>query len=158
GGTTTVAYAKSAQLGTNPQLPYSLLVVTYATTTDGLSTSTKSYTYGGGTQYLPNNVRDRKFAGFATTTETDANTVTTTYYNQGNASSTSLGEQSDGVAQINHAYRIDVTNATSGVLVRQTFNRWDATTTASTTFVYLARQVTQDYGPTGSHRDTGTDY
>jgi RHS repeat-associated protein len=158
GGTTTVAYAKTAQLGINPQLPYSLLVVTAATTTDGMSTSSKTYTYGSGGQYLPANARDRKFAGFATTTETDATTIITTYYSQGNASSTSLGEQSDGEAQVNHPYRIDVTNATSGALVRQTFNRWDATTTASTTFVYLARQVTQDYGPTGSHRDTGTDY
>jgi RHS repeat-associated protein len=160
GGTTTIAYGKSAQSGINPQLPYSMLVVTAATTSDGLSTSTKSYSYGGGVQYLPTNVRERKFAGFATTTETDANTVTTTYFDQGNAAATTLGEQNDGYAQINRPYRIDVARASDGQLVRKTFNRWDSAATAigNTFFAYLARQMVQDYAPSGSHRDSASTY
>src|SRR5205807_1571482 len=98
---------------------------------------------------------------FLNSTETDASTITKTYFNQGNTTAFSLGEQSDGYGQINHPFRIDVMKAANNQLVRQTFNRWDATSTfvGNTTFVNLARQVTQDYDSAGiSHRDTATDY
>jgi len=44
--------------------------------------------------------------------------------------------------------------------MRQTFNRWDAVTTGvgNTTFVFKAREVTQDYASSGAHRDTATEY
>src|SRR5262249_42278454 len=62
--------------------------------------------------------------------------------------------------QTNHPFRIDIRKVLDNSLMKQTFNRWDATTTntGNTTFVSLARQVVQDYAPNASHRDTATDY
>src|SRR6266851_1196316 len=160
GGSATVSYVKTAQSG-NPELPYSLLVVSSIISNDGFgNTVEKDYSYTGGKQYTALGVRNRKFAGFANSTESDANTLTTTYYDQGDTINTSLGEQNDGYGQINHPFRIDVAKKSNGQLMRQTFDRWDATSTfiGNTTFVQLARQVVQDYGPSGDHRDTATDY
>src|SRR5215475_10019857 len=57
--------------------------------------------------------------------------------------------------QIGHPYRIDTTDVSSGKLLRTVFDRWDtsSTTAANGTFVFKAREVTQDYGPSGDHRD-----
>jgi hypothetical protein len=74
-----------------------LLAVSRVVTSDGLGTSVqKDYTYSGGVMNFTRGVRDRKFSGFANSTETDANTITKKYFNQGDTVNTSLGEQSDG--------------------------------------------------------------
>jgi len=141
GGTETITYVKSAQSGTNVDLPFSLLTVARIVKSDGLGMSVqKDYTYSGGLMNLTHGVRDRKFSGFANSTESDANTITKTYFNQGDTVNMSLGEQSDGYGQINHPFRIDVMRASDNQLVRQTFSRWDATSTfaSNTTFVNLA--------------------
>jgi hypothetical protein len=67
------------------------------------------YSYAGGLQYLPSNVYDRKFAGFASTTNSNSDGSIVTYYSQG-ATSTALvsGDQVDGYAQLNHPFRTDV--------------------------------------------------
>src|SRR5262249_12590482 len=110
GGTTTVTYAKTTQQpNLNPEMPYSLLVATKVVTDDGVGTTAeKDYAYFGGKQYLARGVRDRTFAGFASSTVSDATTVTTSYFDQGDTANTALGEQSDGYGQINHAFRTDV--------------------------------------------------
>jgi YD repeat-containing protein len=164
GGTVNVSYAKTAQdpnLTRNAELPYSVLVASKIVTNDGLGNSVeKDYSYNGGQQYLGQGVRNRKFASFASSTEQDANTITTTYFDQGLTSNTSLGEQNDGYGQIGHPFRVDVRSASNNQLLRQSFVRWDTATTAAgnTTFVFKARDVEQDYAPNGSHRDTATDY
>jgi RHS repeat-associated protein len=161
GGSTAITYSKTAQQGTHPELPYSLLTVSSIVNSDGLGTTAeKDYSYNGGLQYVGMGIRDRKFAGFAKVTESDANTKTTTYFDQGSTIAFSQGERSDGWGQINHPYRIDVTDQSSNLL-KQTFNRWDTASTSigNTVFVNLARQVVQDYGASASdHRDTATDY
>ncbi len=160
GGTTSVTYAESVD-ETNLSLPYSLLTVASINKSDGLGTTiSKSYTYGGAIQYMPSNLRDRKFAGFATSTETDGTTLTTTYFDQGISFNSSKGEQNDGWGQINHPYRIDVAKASDGTLLRRTFYRWDtsSTTGGNATFVFKAREMTQDSGPSGDHRDNAIDY
>jgi hypothetical protein len=97
GGSTAATYGYTTQLRSNPQLPYSLLVVTNVVNHDGRgSNESTDYSYSGGLQYLPSNVFDRKFAGFASTTETHSDRTVVSYYNQGNATTTSQGEQSDG--------------------------------------------------------------
>jgi RHS repeat-associated protein len=159
GGTATVAYSKSAG-SSNPQLPVSILVTSSITTNDGLGTSAeKDYTYSSGQMYSAQGVRNQKFAGFAKTTETNAQSITTTYFDQGDIVSTGNGEQNDGYGQINHPYRIDVTDRSSNLL-KQTFNRWDQASTSigNTTFAFLGRQVTQGYASNSTHRDTATDY
>src|SRR4029077_20343985 len=125
GGSASVTYAKSAQ-GNNPELPISLLTISKIITNDGFgNTSEKDYTCTGGKMYAALSVRNQKFAGFATSTETDANTVTTTSYDQGDGLNTSYGEQNDGYGQIGHPYRIDTTNVSDGHLLKSVFHRWD---------------------------------
>jgi hypothetical protein len=160
GGTASISYVKSGASG-NPELPISLLVVSKIITDDGFAnTFEKDYTYSGGKIYTALGVRQQKFAGFSTSVESDANTNRKTYFDQGDAISTGNGEQNDGYGQIGHPYRIDTTNVADGKLLRTVFNRWDTATTSGgrVTFVFLARQVQQDYGASGAHRDTATDY
>ena len=160
GGTATITYSKTAQQGTHPELPISLLTVSSIVTNDGLGTTAeRDYTYSGGKMYLTNGVRDRKFAGFFETTETTPTTVTNTYFDQGDSIYTGMGEQNDGWGQIGHPFRQDVLDPLhSNQLVRRTFDRWDTATTSGGTFVYKARKLTQSFGSTGDHRDTATDY
>jgi RHS repeat-associated protein len=158
GGSTSISYSPTTQLGTNPQLPYSLLAVTKQVNHNGNGSNEETdYSYAGGLQYLPTNVRDRKFAGFASSTVTRPDSVTSTYYDQGTLVQTSLGEQSDGYAQINHPFRVDVLTPGS-VAVTKTFNRWDTTAHGNSTFVGLGRQVVQTYAADGTHRDSAVDY
>ncbi len=160
GGTINVTYGESVD-GTNPSLPFSILTVSSIQTSGGFGDIvTKNYSYGGGLEYFPANIRDRKFAGFATSTENDGTTLTTTYYDQGITFNTSNGEKNDGWGQINHPYLIDVAKASDSTPLRRTFYRWDTSTTTggNGTFVFKAREVTEDFGPTGDHRDKAMDY
>src|SRR5205807_1559896 len=94
---------------------------------------------------------------FASTTETRSDRSVTTYYDQGDATSTALGEQSDGYPQINHPFRKDIFTP-SGTLVQKTFFRWDPIWHGASAFISLARQLEQDYASDGTHRDQDTDY
>jgi RHS repeat-associated protein len=158
GGSTSVTYGLTSLLGGNSGLPYSLLVVTSLVNHNGQgSNETKNYSYKGGLQYLPDYGVDRKFSGFASTTETNSDRVTTTYYNQADVVDTTIGERSDGYAQINHPFRVDIFSALSA-LVKKTFNRWDIYSHGNSTFVGLGRQIVQTYAADGTHRDSATDY
>ncbi|MEK7063779.1 MAG: SpvB/TcaC N-terminal domain-containing protein, partial [Patescibacteria group bacterium] len=158
GATKTITYTPSAQLGTNPDLPVSLLVVTQIVENDGFSTSgTTSYAYQGGKIYLDGGVADRKFAGFAISTVTAPDAITTTYYNQGDGINTALGEQSDGFGQINRPFRKDVLDL-SETLVQRMYYRSDTNTASSSIFVGTGREMTFDYGTGGSHRDRASEY
>jgi len=158
GGATSVTYTMSPSLGTNPELGYSLLVATALGIYDGRgNAATTTYTYSGGKQYASLGVRDRKFAGFAVSTSTAPDSVTGTYFSQGMSTSTFLGEQSDGYAQINRPFRKDVFDL-AGNLVQRSFFRWDTGTNGNSTFVGLGRQVQQDYATDRTHRDSATDY
>src|SRR5262249_54515371 len=143
--------------GNNPSMPYSLLVVTRLQEQDGQGhTQTTNYTYNGGLQYLPANVFDRKFAGFASTTELALDRAVTTYFSQNEATSTLLGEQAEGLAK--SARPLGKAVATpAGKLVQKTFFRWDPTWHGNSVFVGLGRQVQQDYAADGTHRDKATD-
>jgi hypothetical protein len=159
GGRTSVTYTPSTQLGGNKELPYEVLVATAIGTYDGLgNAATTTYSYSGGLQYLLQGVRDRKFAGFASTTATLLDSIVKTFFNQGNGTTTSLGEQSDGYAQINHPFRKDIFDL-SGNLIQSNFYRWDSFDRGNNaSFVNLGRQVEQDYALDGTHRDKATDY
>src|SRR5262249_40049138 len=124
GGSTTISYGYTAQSGINPSLPYSLLTATKLVNHDRNGSNEETdYSYAGGLQYLPTNVFDRKFAGFASTTETRSDRTTVTYYSQG-ATTTSMGDQADGYPQLNHPYRKDVSTP-SGTLVQKIFYQYN---------------------------------
>ena len=80
GGSSTVTYANSTQTGLNPQLPYELLVAASVINHDGRGSNEETdYSYTGGLQYLPSYAQDRKFAGFASVTESRSDRKTITY-------------------------------------------------------------------------------
>jgi hypothetical protein len=78
-----------------------------------------------GKQYFNLGTRDRKFAGFASSTATLLDSIVKTYFDQGTSINPALGEQADGYPQINHPFRKDILNL-SGNLIQSTFYRWDS--------------------------------
>jgi hypothetical protein len=159
GGRVSVSYTPSTQLGGNNELPYDVLVVTAIGTYDNLgNAATSTYTYSGGKQYFNLGTRDRKFAGFASSTATLFDSIVKTYFDQGTSVNTQLGEQADGYPQINHPFRKDVLDP-SGNLIQSNFYRWDSLSRGNgSSFVNLGRQVEQDYASDGTHKDKATDY
>ena len=91
GGTVTVNYKTTSNYGDNdgnrdnPNLPLNLQVVNQITYDSGFGNEWgETYSYGNGEYYYePDYLRDRKFAGFATTTKATDHSVTTTYFHQG---------------------------------------------------------------------------
>jgi FG-GAP-like repeat len=163
GGSTNATYGYTTQSKVNQHLPYNLLVVTKLLNYPGIGTAAENdYSYAGGLQYLPQSVPskvyDRKFAGFASTTNSNSDATIVTYYSQG-ATSTALvsGDQVDGYAQLNHPFRTDVLTP-SGTLVQKTFFQWNAIAHGNSQFVGLTRQPEQDFSINGSHQDKDTDY
>lgn len=159
GGKTIAEYTKSAMLGTNPELPISLLVVTKLTTTDVTGRSfNRTYTYSGGKMYLADGVRERKFAGFYNITETTPHAVTRTYFNQGDSINTAEGEQSDGYAQTNRPFREDILDSMGAATLQRTYFRWDTATTGGSTHLGLGRKMEWSMGTAGAHKDRATEY
>jgi RHS repeat-associated protein len=157
GGTKSIEYTPSAQLGNNPDLPVSLLVVTAVGEYDGFGTAaTTSYAYQGGKLYLANK-QDRRFAGFGIATTTAPDSVRVTYYSQGDSVSSGLGEQSDGYAHINRPFREDILDLSQNVKKR-TYYRWDTSQANGSTFIGLGAEMVFSYGDGGVHKDSATEY
>src|SRR5262249_52496901 len=68
-----------------------------------------------------------------------------TYYDQG------------ALAQIGHPFQSDILDLSSNVQKRSLF-RWDTTTHGNGSFIGLGRQVAEEFGADGSHRDSAVDY
>ena len=157
GATQSITYTPSAQLGTNADLPVSLLVTTAVGEYDGFGTAaTTTYSYRGGELYSTVK-KDRRFAGFAIATSTSPNAIITTYYSQGNEATTGEGEQNDDYAYINRPFREDVRDLQSNLLKR-TYYRYDTHTVASTTFIGIGAELVFDYGSSSGRRDSATEY
>jgi hypothetical protein len=117
GGNTQIVYKSALQesigdVKQNPLLPFSQLVVSAITISDGAGLSgTTSYSYSGGSYYYnPANIFDRTSAGFALVTSTSPDGgVSKTFFHQGNGSST--GEPTDSFAKIGSIYRQEIWNA-----------------------------------------------
>jgi YD repeat-containing protein len=161
GKITTVAYKGTPEVvdgsGTrlNPSLPARFDVVSTIATNDGNGNiATTTYTYGGGRYYFASPV-DRKFAGFATTTETDAlGNVTRKYFHQGDNTYASYGEYQDHKAKIGKPYRIEV-YGTSTDLFTKTIYKWDRISLgADRNFVALTQTMEFGYDGDSDHRDT----
>jgi len=130
GGKTDITYKPSPLYrnpeNLNPRLPFILYTVNKLDTTDGLGATTTSmtYEYGGGINYF-NNFLDRKFAGFATTTVTNAaGFITKTFFHQGNTTDSSNGEYSDHISKSGKPYKIE-TYDNAGNLYSAVINKWE---------------------------------
>ncbi len=164
GGTTTVGYTQTALLRDtngntlNPKLPYILNVVS-TTTLDSLKSPqySKTFVYAGGVPYYASST-DRQFAGFASSTETNAQGhKTVTYRHQANGT-TSSEEYADHRAKIGNVYRVDALDSQNNVYQR-TVTKWDTASTAtSSAFVYKSRELTRAYDGDGDTKDSGAEY
>jgi len=146
GGGLSVTYTTSASTTANPDAAISLLTASKITTNDGRGNyATTSYSYTNGQWYTGSGVRDRRFGGFSPVTVTSPDSIVTTYFNQ------------NALARLGHPTRTEVSDL-SGSLLRRTINRWDTAQHGNGTFTLLGRQLIQDFGADGSHRDKAADY
>ncbi|PJE64259.1 MAG: hypothetical protein COU90_03520, partial [Candidatus Ryanbacteria bacterium CG10_big_fil_rev_8_21_14_0_10_43_42] len=165
GGSSSFTYAMTTELRddagalTNPNLHTPLQIARTITTNDGFgATAITEYAYASGEHYYAN-AHDRKFAGFHTVTETDADgNTTTTYFHQANETDSANGESADHYAKIGRAYRIERANS-SGDQYQTSISRWNTSDLGDgRTFVFLEESIQQLYNGTASHKDTAVTY
>ncbi len=124
---------------------------------DGNGTrETSRYSYKDGTLWY-GGINNRKYAGFASTTESYYG-LTTKYYHQGDETDSSRGEYQDSFAKIGKMYRVERTN-NDGVVYAKTIYKWDqATTTYGNVFAKLVQKVDMEYNGDGTHKDRAETY
>ena len=157
----TPMYLDTAGGRLNPSLPYVILTVKSITSNDGFGTiSSHTYSYEGGSYYYAS-ATERKFAGFHTIEDTDAEGfTTTTWYHQGNGTDATLGEASDHIAKVGLPFRVEVDDD-AGNLVRAVVNTWDRVDLAAcacSSFVSLSATVSLEYDGDADHRDRAVSY
>jgi RHS repeat-associated protein len=159
GASTTISYKASALYKTatstlNPDLPLNFDTVESVVINDGRgNTATTTYFYEGGDYYWASTT-ERKMAGFHSITKTDsAGNTTKTYYYQGNASDSSLGENSDSFSKIGKPFRVEVADS-SGNIYQKTINKWETATLANgREFVKLTQKTDLTYDGDSDHKD-----
>ncbi|OGZ43263.1 MAG: hypothetical protein A2719_01055 [Candidatus Ryanbacteria bacterium RIFCSPHIGHO2_01_FULL_45_22] len=165
GGHTVISYKPAQQYtsgGTllNPHVPFVVYTVENIEEHDGLSatTSNMTYNYRGGDFYY-GFARDRKFAGFGTTTVTDAaGNVTKTYFQQGNDTDSAKGEYSDDISKIGKPYRIEQYDGPSN-LYAKTINKWENYDLGyKRDFVKLTRTTSFSYDGDLDHAEKAEEY
>ncbi|WP_292530889.1 SpvB/TcaC N-terminal domain-containing protein [Methylocystis sp.] len=163
GGTVSYAYQSSGTikdgLGNRlDPLPTSYDVVQSVTMNNGLGTiSSSTYSYVGGANWWGSPI-DRRFAGFGTVTETNPDNIITSYFHQGNTSTSTIGEYNDSYAKIGMPFRI-VTTDLSGNKYKITITKRDeASTTLGASFPFLAQTIDLTYDGGGTHRDRAVSF
>src|SRR5262249_34561132 len=144
-----------------PSLPLIINTVASVIADDGFgNTASTSYTYNGGRFYY-NGPYARRFAGFATTTATDAaGNVTTAFFPTANSTDSEHGGYNDDEAKIGKVYRVEQADG-SGNLYKKTITRWDDVELATTSprwFVKASTTLTSLYDGNGTHKDTAEAY
>jgi hypothetical protein len=141
-------------------MPIMIDAVYQITNNDGLGGMAEVYTYEyeGGDYYF-NTPLDRKLAGFAKITRTDAaGNITKTYYHQGNSTNTPLGEYDDHVSKIGKPYRLEEYDASSNLynLVVDKIDKYNIATDRN--FVKIVRRTALSYDGDSDHADTASEY
>ena len=143
----------------NPDLPFILHTISEIGEDDGFGNiATTTFNYGGG-EYFYNGPFDKRLAGFATTTEVDAEgNILKKYFHQGNGTIASLGEYSDDESKIGREYRREYQSSTSTVY-RTQVRKWENTDIGNDRdFVVMTRETTIDYDGDAPHKDTSDTY
>ncbi len=163
GGTQTIAYGRSGQIDSMGNLPNPSLAIAFDTVktiaTDprfGGAIATTTYDFRGGSYYFGSST-DRQFAGFGSTTKTNAQGHTIrTYFHQGNTSDSSNGEYNDHISKTGKPYRIEMLNGTTSAanLFSRTINKWArADYGDGRNFVKLIQSLVQTFDGDSTHRD-----
>ncbi|OHA66816.1 MAG: hypothetical protein A3D59_00065 [Candidatus Wildermuthbacteria bacterium RIFCSPHIGHO2_02_FULL_47_17] len=147
GGKIGIGYQASPQYRAgsavaNPNLPINLDTVKTLTYDDRIgSTTQRNFSYDGG-QYYTGNIRDRRFTGFATTTETDAlGFVTKRFFHQGSTTQSTIGEYQDHISKIGKSYRTEVYDEASNIY-QKTISKWDRSDRGDgASFIFLSEML-----------------
>jgi hypothetical protein len=159
GATTIVSYKttplyKNGSALLNPKLPFVLDTADAIGINDGFGIiGTTTYSYQGGEFYFASST-DRQFAGFGKILKTDpTGATTTTFYHQGNISSSTIGEYSDHISKAGKPYRIEQADSSNNIYTK-TINKWDRYVQDNgRSFVKLAQTLTQNYDGDSDHKD-----
>jgi YD repeat-containing protein len=155
GGETRITYGGSAEGSLNPEAPFVVNTVNTITTDDGNGNiSTTTSTYEGG-EFSFVDAFDKRFAGFATTTQTTSEGyITKTFYHQGNGSQSSLGENSDHESKIGKAYRTEIYDDANN-LYQTTITKWENYDLGNDNdYVKQTQTLTLQYDGDSDHKDT----
>jgi RHS repeat-associated protein len=163
---TSVTYKQSSQYRDgsenilNPKLPFIVQTVEKIITTEPVSglQSTISHTYAGGSFYYGGPF-DRKFAGFGKVTTNENNqSVTTTYYHQGNSDDVATGEQGDDYAKIGKVYRTEISDV-AGNIYKTELTKWKTDTLGTGRYLVTPERTTSlDFDGNATHKDTAQNF
>ncbi|MDB5264658.1 MAG: hypothetical protein JWN64_229 [Parcubacteria group bacterium] len=165
GGTTDVTYRTTAQYKNgsgsllNPSLRQVIPTVANITNSPGSGTTVaRAYEYAGGAYYFGNTL-DKRFAGFNTISETNAQDFTTVnYYHQGTSTDTAHGEYDDHVSKIGKVYQTEVYDDSDNLYSR-TINKWDRyAVQGDHNLVKLIRSMELSYDGDVDHSDKASTY
>lgn len=127
-------------------MPFVFSTVSAITTNDGFGNkSATTYEYSGGCFYYKD-PSDKQFAGFEKVTKFDpAGNYLITYYHQGNATDSSMGEYQDHFSKIGMPYRVEKYDSL-GKLLSSSINTWDSFDLGSNRyFVNLKQKIDSEY-------------
>ncbi len=156
GGETRITYSTPQVSHSSNDIHFTFPTVASVTTNDlnGVIATT-TYTYKEADFYYASTT-DKRFAGFGNVTKISDLNKETTYFHQGNSSTTS--EPIDEYARIGKVYRNEVSSL-SGNIYKLTRNNYATTSMgSSSTFIKNESTVVLDYDGDGDHRDSATAY
>ncbi|MBT4384538.1 hypothetical protein HOD30_02205, partial [Candidatus Peregrinibacteria bacterium] len=163
GGSTAVKYKASSTYESedglaNKDLPFILHTVESIVTNDGLGLESEvSYVYAGGFYYYQDEI-DKKLAGFAEVTRTEADRKVINYYHQGNSTDPARGEYEDHISKVGKVYRTEVYDSSDN-LYQVNLNKWDMhALDAERDFVFKEEKVAMSYDGDADHKDTAESY
>jgi RHS repeat-associated protein len=171
GGQLEIKYERTTELYDssnnyeNPDLPYSLNVVTNIQASDDNGSTWYdylSYEYEDASWYWSAS-RSQKFAGFERITEFNhtQNKITESYFHQGNDDNTSYSEPNDDYDFIGKIYKQIVYDGTTSKKLLANYYDWysDLQSSGLTSFIYVIRDYVSNYNSNGtSTRDIGNYY
>jgi YD repeat-containing protein len=164
GATTNISYKttplyKNGSTLLNPKLPFVFDTAEAIGINDGFGTiGTTTYSYEGGEYYFGGPL-DRQFAGFSKIAKTDpTGATTTTFYHQGNTSSSTIGEYQDHISKAGKPYRVEQADSSNNIYTK-TINKWDRYDQGNgRNFVKLAQTLVQNYDGDSDHKDKAEGY
>lgn len=163
GGDTEITYTQSSlerdSMGqlSNPELPYTVNIVSGIKHFDTYGTDEEAtYSYMGGDFHF-NNFIDRKFSGFELIQESSDGKRATTYFHQGNETSTTTNELQDEYGLIGKPFK-EIIADDSGNPYKITTTDWDVATQTNSRLVTKGSVLELTYDGNASHKDSAVTY
>lgn len=160
GGVTDITYSTAALQSVTNKVPFPVHVVDSITHNPGISSGySKSFLHEEGHYYQdPDDVFDRRFAGFGQVTRTTDLSREITHYHQGNDLDLDEQEGIDVEALIGQPYKAQVINLSGHIYSTTRFNYDLQDLGDGATFVALKSQIDLQFDGDSDHKDTAVSY